>query len=61
VTPGSEHLANTSCRPQRDRTVLDSNGADLTTEYFDGADHFIVFQPWLNQIGELADQWLETR
>jgi hypothetical protein len=33
----------------------------VTTEYIDGADHFVVFDPWLPPVGDTVDQWLENR
>lgn len=41
--------------------ALESNGAAVTTEYLDGADHFIVFDPWLREVGDVVEQWLGAR
>jgi predicted esterase len=40
---------------------LETSGAALTTEYLDAADHFVVFDPWLDKIGNTIEQWLENR
>ena len=40
---------------------LGTSGAALTTEYVDEADHFVVFDPWLDKIGNTIEQWLENR
>jgi acetyl esterase/lipase len=41
--------------------ALDANGASVSTTYLDGADHFIVFDPWLVGVGDEVERWMADR